>query len=232
MNNERLSFYINKKIVYVNIEWTNNKNMYLKVKGDAIVVSANKRTRLKTLQKFVEEHINDFSKYLEEKKENALFSLQKGTIWIGGILNKIVILTGFTNPKAVHKNKSLYLNLTDGNDVEVTKLIKEFLKSYLFKKITIMQPLLQKRMDIAEHTFSIRYKTSTWGSNSLSTRNISYSSRLSHYNDETIEYVVIHELAHFKVPNHSSKFWDEVSKFQPDYKDIRKQLRENKTPTN
>ncbi len=42
-----------------------------------------------------------------------------------------------------------------------------------------------------------------------------------------IDYVVIHELAHLRVKNHSSKFWEVVQALDPQYKEKRKWLREN-----
>lgn len=44
---------------------------------------------------------------------------------------------------------------------------------------------------------------------------------------EIIDYVVIHELCHRKEMNHSKRFWDEVEKVLPDYKERRKWLKEN-----
>ncbi|MBI5945405.1 MAG: M48 family metallopeptidase [Chloroflexi bacterium] len=44
---------------------------------------------------------------------------------------------------------------------------------------------------------------------------------------EVIDYVVIHELAHLRVKNHSSKFWDEVRRIDPGYKEQRKWLKLN-----
>ncbi|MEM3513203.1 MAG: M48 family metallopeptidase, partial [Thermoplasmata archaeon] len=44
---------------------------------------------------------------------------------------------------------------------------------------------------------------------------------------EIIDYVIVHELAHLKEPNHSKKFWAVVEKFIPDYKTKRKWLKEN-----
>lgn len=43
---------------------------------------------------------------------------------------------------------------------------------------------------------------------------------------DLIEYLVVHELSHLTVRNHSARFWDLVSFFIPDAKDRRRRLRE------
>ena len=42
-----------------------------------------------------------------------------------------------------------------------------------------------------------------------------------------IDYVVIHELCHIKVPNHSKSFWSHVSLMDPLYKEKSKWLKNN-----
>lgn len=44
---------------------------------------------------------------------------------------------------------------------------------------------------------------------------------------EVIDYVVVHELVHLQVRNHSKAFWGEVSNLMPEYQDHRVWLREN-----
>ncbi|MCE9645647.1 MAG: M48 family metallopeptidase [Chloroflexi bacterium] len=44
---------------------------------------------------------------------------------------------------------------------------------------------------------------------------------------DVIDYVVVHELAHLRVRDHSRKFWNVVEKIYPEYKKQRKWLREN-----
>lgn len=42
-----------------------------------------------------------------------------------------------------------------------------------------------------------------------------------------VDYVIIHELMHLKQKNHSRKFWAEVSKIMPDYKESEHWLKKN-----
>ena len=44
-----------------------------------------------------------------------------------------------------------------------------------------------------------------------------------------MRYVVVHELCHRKEMNHSKRFWAEVAKVLPDYKTLRKQLKDEGT---
>jgi predicted metal-dependent hydrolase len=44
---------------------------------------------------------------------------------------------------------------------------------------------------------------------------------------EIIDYVVVHELVHLRIKNHSKTFWGEVQKLMPDYDMQRKWLKDN-----
>ena len=65
-----------------------------------------------------------------------------------------------------------------------------------------------------------------WGSCS-SNGNLNFTWRLVMAPLEVIDYVVIHELAHLRVKNHSSKFWKLVESIDKEYKVKRKWLRLN-----
>ena len=43
---------------------------------------------------------------------------------------------------------------------------------------------------------------------------------------DKIDYVIIHELSHLVYFDHSNKFWSVVGKYCPNYKQIRKEMRE------
>ncbi len=73
---------------------------------------------------------------------------------------------------------------------------------------------------------NLKYTTSRWGSCS-SKGNINLSTRLLFAPEDVIDYVIIHELAHRKEMNHSSRFWKLVEDAMPNYKEKEKWLKEH-----
>ena len=68
-----------------------------------------------------------------------------------------------------------------------------------------------------------------WGSASAD-GSIRLNWRLIHLRLPVIDYVVVHELSHLRVMNHSPQFWDTVRTLVPDYADLRGQLRDEALP--
>lgn len=71
---------------------------------------------------------------------------------------------------------------------------------------------------------SIKDQRSRWGSCSQK-GNLNFSWRLLLAPLPVLDYVVIHELAHIKEPNHSSRFWALVAQTCPSYNEHRRWLR-------
>jgi predicted metal-dependent hydrolase len=82
------------------------------------------------------------------------------------------------------------------------------------------------RNGFAYKRVSITRAKTRWGScGSGGTLNFSWRLVLAPL--EIIDYVVVHELAHLEVKNHSSVFWEKVEALMPDYKERRKWLKDN-----
>ena len=68
-----------------------------------------------------------------------------------------------------------------------------------------------------------------WGSAHID-GSIRLNWRLMHFKQAVIDYVVVHELSHLRVMDHSPRFWDTVRAVVPDYAMLRKQLKDENTP--
>jgi len=68
-----------------------------------------------------------------------------------------------------------------------------------------------------------------WGSASAD-GSIRLNWRLVHFRMSVIDYVVVHELSHLRVMDHSPRFWDTVRTVVPDYAELRGQLKDEGIP--
>ena len=70
----------------------------------------------------------------------------------------------------------------------------------------------------------IKNQKTLWGSCSHK-NNINLNMKLILLPEELREYIILHELVHLKVKNHSLAFWSELSRYCPDYKKRRRELK-------
>lgn len=95
-------------------------------------------------------------------------------------------------------------------------------KAHLLARLQV----LSTQMHLFPSAVSVRSQKTRWGSCSSQGR-ISLNWRLIAAPPETIDYVVIHELAHLRVPNHSAQFWNLVGEHSPQYRIHRQWLKDH-----
>ena len=105
---------------------------------------------------------------------------------------------------------------------DLEKKLKKWYLPYITKRVRYYEQVMGIKKPYSVH---VRKMTSRYGSNSSQTHSLSFSMVLLHYSPEVIDSVIIHELAHDKVRDHSKKFYDVVYKYCPDYKALHKRLR-------
>ncbi len=92
------------------------------------------------------------------------------------------------------------------------------------QRVTFFAPLI----GVGYGRITIRNQRTRWGSCS-SQGNLNFNCLLMLAPPEVADYVIVHELCHRKEMNHSARFWAEVERILPDYKECRKWLKENGT---
>lgn len=84
---------------------------------------------------------------------------------------------------------------------------------------------LCKRNGFKYHRVFVKNQKTRWGSCSAK-NNINLNVNLVRLPDELIDYVILHELVHTRIKDHSHLFWEELGKFLKDPKSLDKKLRQ------
>lgn len=80
--------------------------------------------------------------------------------------------------------------------------------------------------NLPEFSLKVRKMRTRWGVCNTRRKIITLNSELLKKDISLIDYVIIHEMAHFYEGNHGKKFWEIVSLALPNYKELRKRLKD------
>lgn len=207
------------------------KRILLRVKSETeVVVTVPSYTSLAKAVSFAQENKTWIKKAIskfEEKpnkllREKRLESLMTDfTIQIGTQSEFQFIRYGrtvvFTIPSLLSLNDKNILTNIESNIIEI---LRGDAKLYLKRRI---QELSRLNM-IDFNKLTIKNIKSRWGSCSKN-NNINLSLYLMLLPKEIIDYVILHELAHVKIKNHSKHYWDLLIKMNVDAKVLDKELK-------
>ena len=103
----------------------------------------------------------------------------------------------------------------------VIQVYKMLAKRYLAERLRHYQPI----MGVSITDFGVTGEKKRWGSMS-NRKSANFSWRLIMADDDVIDVVVVHELAHITEMNHSDRFWAIVEGVLPDWREREKRLKE------
>lgn len=206
---------LDNKDIDVIIEHKQNKNLYIRVTDNLeLLVTCNKRVSEKEILDIIEKNskslIKMYNQKLKELDNNSFFYYLGKPYTI--IYNKDV--------------KKYYIE----EDCIIVKDEKMLNKFYAEECVRIFNEEIEKYKPMFNYLpkFSLRVRKmkTRWGVCNRGNNTVTLNSELLKKDVRLIDYVVVHELSHFKEANHSDKFWYEVSLRYPNYKEARKELNE------
>ncbi|MDD4299015.1 MAG: DUF45 domain-containing protein [Bacilli bacterium] len=195
----------------IKIERKKIKNLYIRFKDGTIHINTPFLIKEKKIYKILDDNINSLRKMIKRdvKKNDWLF--------LGREID-IVIISNLKKPE--YANGKLFVKNKDKIDEAY-----QFLAEPIFKE-RLEYIYNQFQEDVPFPLLKIRKMTSRWGVCNRNSNSITLNLQLIKWDVIYIDYVIIHELSHFVYFDHSKHFWDLVSKYCPQYKEIRKKLRE------
>lgn len=210
-----MKYTIDNKEYEVIIVKKNNKNTYLRVKEDLKIYVTTARLVSKNYVKtLLDNNIESIKKMIEQqekqikKKEYFYYLGEKYEVFIDDVED-----VKFLEDAIFVKDQKI---LEKWLNQKIKKLFKERLDyNYNRYQEKIPYPKLK-----------IRTMKTRWGVCNIRDNSVTLNTKLIEYTIDKLDYVIIHELSHFIHFNHSKAFWNQVQKYTPNYKQIRKELKE------
>jgi predicted metal-dependent hydrolase len=113
-----------------------------------------------------------------------------------------------------------------GDDKRCVAALRRWLAAVAKKEFMLRLQALSELTDNRFTRMQVRCQKTCWGSHS-SNGTISINYCLLFLEPALLRYLMIHELCHARHMNHSRRFWQQVGRFEPDYKRLDKALGES-----
>lgn len=191
------------------------KNTYFRVKNDLkLYVSTNTFVSDRQIKKMIEENIDSISTMFskqQKKKEN-----NEGFYYLGKKYEVVSVI-----------GKEITLGETKvfvGKNANVEKWYQKQAKHFFQERLDYWYSVFDRK--IPYPSLTIRKMTSRWGVCNSRLKRVTLNLELIKRDILCLDYVIVHELSHFKEMNHSKKFWEVVEANYPNYKNVRKIMKD------
>lgn len=214
----------------VRIEHKKIKNLYLRLKDNIISASAPMRMADHEVYRFIESKRDwVYRAYVKQTDRKRVSNLYSGNdvFYIFDVPYKLIRQTGRSHVRI--SENCIFLTYKDESEDSIRYLYKVLDKT-LMKEAQIFLnrhlPFLRDYGYTEVPELKCRIMTSKWGVCYTRKNKITVSSYLIHYPLECLEYIMVHEMTHFIVPNHSKRFYEVVANNMPGYKSASKRLKQ------
>lgn len=213
---ERRKILFDEKEYEYKLYYKNIKSLYIRFVNGEIIVSAPFYTDLSVIESFL---LMNKEKLLD-RIENYVPYIGEDYVYLFGERYSLVIVSSKRN-ECIINNHSLYVySLNYKTTLE--KYLLETLYNYISKKVDYYIELYH----IPRPLINIKYYKSKWGCCYIYKNKVVYNKVLVHLDKKLIDYVIVHELCHFKEKGHNQRLYNMIEESIPDYKECIEKLKE------
>jgi len=216
------------KTIEFKVERKNVKNVNLSIKPDmTIIISAHEKVPLDFIYDFVKEKSSWVLKHMKNF-ENVKPYIQSEREYVSGESYKYLgkqyrlrVVSGSKQEVVKYYQGFIYLYVKDTTNFKhKEKLIEEWYRKKAqktFQESLNKQYLLVQKYGIEKPSIDLRVMKVRWGSALIDSNTILLNSELIKAPKHCIDYVILHELIHFKYNDHSDNFYKMLYSLMPDW---------------
>ena len=191
------------------------KNTYIRVKDDlTIYVTTNIFTRDKDIAKLLDENYDSICRMI--KKQKVKNTNNENFNYLGK--NYEIIYVDYCDISFGEERVFLNKNL------DIDKWYKKQAKTLFLEHLDIIYNNFSRSIPYPD--LKIRKMTTRWGVCNTKLKTVTLNLELIKRDTKYLDYVIAHELSHLIYPNHSRDFWNLVGENCPNYKIIRREMKD------
>ena len=204
-------------------------NLYVRTPDGEVHVSVPNRISDRMVRQFVTSHLP----WIVQQRQNiqARYMPQQyvtgKTIMVFGVPHTLTVQDGRTKRTCgVYKdgNQLVMTAMPESTMEERKALLYKWQRTQLQDVAAVLLHQWAPRLQVDVKEWHIRRMRTKWGTCNYRAHRIWLSLALAEQPMDCVEYVVVHELLHLRVPNHSKAFWSLMEQYIPDWKQRRTRL--------
>ena len=207
-------------------------NLYVRVPDGEVRVSVPNRASDRMVRQFVIGHLS----WIEQQRRNIQARyvprhyVTGEQIPVFGIPHALTVRDGKTKRTCgVYKdgNRLVMTAMPRSTEEERKELLQKWQRTQLQDVASVLIHQWAQILNVEVKEWHIRRMRTKWGTCNYRAHRIWLSLALAEQPMDCVEYVVVHELLHLLVPNHSKAFWSLMAKHIPDWKQRRVRLNQS-----
>lgn len=208
--------YLDKDYLVI-IEKKNNKNLYIRITEDLkIKITCNYLFNKLSIKKVLEDNRQSIEKMIDKQIKKNETNKREYNNLLGKKLNVI-----YKDVKRPIYDSGV---ITVKDDTMLNNWYKKYAKDVFKKYLDEAYYVFDEK--IPYPIIKVRSMKTRWGVCNRRDNSVTLNLELIKKDPMYLNYVIVHELSHFIHFDHSRAFWHVVEKYCPDYKTVRKKLKE------
>ncbi len=174
---------------------------------------------------WIKKHIRNMNSQIREPERKYI---QGESHYVEGSRYLLNIIEVDAPPKVEIRNKK-YLDLyvrVGSNQAKREEIIKEWYRERLKEAIPKYIAKWEEKLKVKVSDWGVKQMKTKWGSCNIEENRIWLNLELGKKPNKCLEYVVLHEMAHFLERHHNDNFKNILDTYMPNWRNVREELNE------
>ncbi len=212
------TIYLGEKKYSYTIVRKSISSLRLKLKTSrSFVISCPRLTPEFVINRFIKNNQAWIISHSQKVPVKKLFKNSKKLVILGEIYQLHFVNTQRDSVIIAALDKKIYVNISKDTNKHIRTVLEKKLRPLALKLIKQELDSLSLKYNFSFNNVTVRNQSSRFGSCS-SRGNLNFNWQIIFFPPNKFRHILLHELNHLKIKNHSAVFWNQLSIYDPDYK--------------